>query len=317
MTNDQLRIFLKVSELESFTQAGEALFLTQPAVSLQIKTLEQGLGVRLFERKGRQVLLTEAGKVLLPYARRIMDEMADARAEVGQFSEESQGSLRIGASTTIGVALLPAILAGFVRSFPAIRTHLSILNTHQIIFDLKTSEIDVGFIEGELSRTESQGINRSFLAQDRLVFVDSRDAPHVKGEETSLEEIRKLPLIVREPGSGTRQVLENAMLDRGVLLDQFSVFLTVGHTGVIKKLVGMGSGVAFMSVLSLELSDFESLRVVSVSDFHPFRDLWIVTPKRGLTAPARLFLDRVRDDLSSPRPEAVPDPPRPESGGGD
>ncbi|MHB1285072.1 MAG: LysR substrate-binding domain-containing protein [Leptospirales bacterium] len=303
MTNDQLRIFLKVAELESFTQAGEALFLTQPAVSLQIKTLEQGLEVRLFERKGRQVLLTEAGKTLLPHARRIMDEMADARAEVGRFSEGSQGSLRIGASTTIGVWLLPPILAGFVRSFPSIRTSLSILNTHQIIFDLKTSEIDVGFIEGELTRTESQGVNRSFLAQDRLVFVDSRDAPHVKGEETSLEEIRRLPLIVRESGSGTRQILENALLEEGLSLDQFSIALTVGHTGVIKKLVEMGSGVAFVSVLSLDPLDFQSLRVVPVSDFHLARDLWIVTPKRRMTATARLFLDRVKDDLSRPRPE--------------
>ncbi|MHB8421242.1 MAG: LysR substrate-binding domain-containing protein [Leptospirales bacterium] len=301
MTNDQLRIFLKVSELESFTQAGETLFLTQPAVSLQIKTLEQGLGVRLFERKGRQVILTEAGKALLPYARRIMDEMADAKSAVGQFSEESQGNLRIGASTTIGVALLPVILAGFVRSFPSIRTHLSILNTHQIIFDLKTSEIDVGFIEGELSRTESQGVNRSFLAQDRLVLVDSIQNPHIKGEVTALSAIRTMPLIVRESGSGTRQVLENALFDQGIPLDQFSVFLTVGHTGVIKKMVGMGSGVAFMSILSLEPSDLESLRIVPVSDFHPFRDLWIVTPKRRLTSPARLFLDRVKDELGHSR----------------
>ncbi len=303
MTNDQLRIFLKVAELESFTQAGEALFLTQPAVSLQVKTLEQGLEVRLFERKGRQVLLTEAGKALLPHARRIMEEMADARAEVGRFSEGSQGSLRIGASTTIGAWLLPPILAGFVRSFPSIRTSLSILNTHQIIFDLKTSEIDVGFIEGELTRTDSQGVNRSFLSQDRLVFVDSSGAPHVKGVETSLEEIRRLPLIVRESGSGTRQILENALLEKGLSLDQFSIVLTVGHTGVIKKLVEMGSGVAFVSILSLEPSDFQFLKIVPVSDLHLSRDLWIVTPKRRMTETARLFLDRVKDDLFRPRPE--------------
>ncbi len=298
MTHDQLRIFLKVAELGSFTQAGETLFLTQPAISLQVKTLEQHLGVPLFERKGRQVLLTEAGVRLLPHARRIMEEIADARARVAELSSGAVGNLRIGSSTTIGTALLPSILYDFVRSHPQIRTSLSILNTHRIVFDLKTSEIDIGFIEGDLTRTEAQGVRRSFLAQDRLVLVDSRTNPFVVGDETSLEEIRRLPLILREPGSGTRQVLEDALLDRGFPMDLFTVSLTVGHTGVIKKMVGKGAGVAFMSVLAVGKADQEQLRIVRVRDFSPVRDLWIVTPGRRVSSPTRLFLDCVHEAMN-------------------
>lgn len=295
MTHDQIRIFLKVAELGSFTQAGESLFLTQPAISLQVKTLEQDLGVSLFERKGRQVLLTEAGVRLVPHARRIMEEIADARARVAELSSGPLGNLRIGSSTTIGTAILPPILFRFTRQYPQIRTSLSILNTHRIVFDLKTSEIDIGFIEGDLTRTESQGVSRSFLAQDRLVLVDSRKTPLIRKEETSLEEIRHFPLILREPGSGTRQVLEDALLDQGLPLDLFTISLTVGHTGVIKELVGMGAGIAFMSVLAINHPDREKIRIVRVRDFAPVRDLWIVTPERRMSSGARLFLDCVRD----------------------
>ncbi|MCL4461843.1 MAG: LysR substrate-binding domain-containing protein [Nitrospirae bacterium] len=298
MTHDQLRIFLKVAELGSFTQAGETLFLTQPAISLQVKTLEQHLGVPLFERKGRQVLLTEAGVRLLPHARRIMDEIADARARVAELSSGTLGNLRIGSSTTIGTAVLPSILYDFSRKNPQIRTSLSILNTHRIVFDLKTSEIDIGFIEGDLTRTESQGVRRTFLAQDRLVLVDSRNNPFIVGEETSLEEIRRLPLILREPGSGTRQVLEDALLDRELPLDLFTVSLTVGHTGVIKKMVAKGAGIAFMSVLAVEKTDRDQLRIVRVRDFSPIRDLWIVTPGRRMSSAARLFLDGVQESMN-------------------
>ena len=297
MTHDQLRIFLKVAELGSFTQAGETLFLTQPAISLQVKTLEQHLGVPLFERKGRQVLLTEAGVRLLPHARRIMEEIADARARVAELSSGALGNLRIGSSTTIGTAILPSILYEFSRKNPQIRTSLSILNSHRIVFDLKTSEIDIGFIEGDLTRTEAQGVRRSFLAQDRLVLVDSRDKPYVAGDETSLEEIRRLPLILREAGSGTRQILEDSLLDRGYPIDLFTVSLTVGQTGVIKKMVGKGAGIAFMSVLAIEKGDQDLLRTVRVRDFSPIRDLWIVTPGRRVSSATRLFLDCVHESL--------------------
>ncbi len=297
MTNDQLRIFLKVAEQESFTLASEILFLTQPAVSLQIKTLENDLGVKLFDRSGRRVNLTEAGRTLLPYARRIMEEMSHARSEITRFTRDSQGTLRIGASNTIGVALLPKVLAGFRKDHPSITIQFSILNTHQILFDLKTSEIDIGFIEGEVARTYAQSVARSFLAQDRLVLIDNRKTPLVKGTRIALPNLLGFPLIVREQGSGTRQILENALLDHGVPLERFSVAMTVGHTGVIKKLVGMGTGVAFLSILALEPGDMPSLRVVSVDGFQAIRDLWILLPKRRISKTTALLCERVKEEV--------------------
>jgi DNA-binding transcriptional LysR family regulator len=297
MTNDQLRIFLKVAELESFTQASERLFLTQPAVSLQIKTLENDLGVKLFDRSGRGVTLTEAGRALLPYARRIMEEVAVARSEISQFTRASQGTLRIGASNTIGVALLPGVLSGFRKDHPSITIQLSILNTHQIVYDLKTSEIDIGFVEGEIARTDAQSVVRSFLAQDRLVLIDSREAPLVQGGHTTLFDLLRLPLVVREPGSGTRQILETALLDHGIPLDRFSIAMTVAHTGVIKKLVGLGTGVAFLSILAVEPEDMKSLRIVPVDGFQAIRDLWTLLPKRRISKPTALLGERVKEEV--------------------
>ncbi len=202
MTNDQLRIFLKVAEHQSFTQAGEVLFLTQPAISLQIKTLEKDLGVSLFERTGKKVLLTAAGRRLLPLAISITRQMDEAREAVAPCAEGPQGHLRLGASMTIGTYLLPPVLAAFHRAHPRITGSLAVRNTHQILHDLKTSEIDLGLIEGEPTKTQGLSLERSFLQHDRLVLIDSVSSPKILGTDpVPLSDLGQFPAIGREPGS--------------------------------------------------------------------------------------------------------------------
>ena len=294
MTNDQLKVFLKVAEYQSFTQAGEALFLTQPAVSLQVKSLERDLKVALFERTGKKILLTEAGRKLLPYARSITHQMEEAREEVRPLEDTPQGHLRVGASMTIGTYHLPPLLAHFLREQPRITASLAVANTHRILHDLKASEIDLGLIEGEPTRTQGISLDRKFLDHDRLVLIDSVRAPLISGSgPVSLDRLRKIPFIGREPGSGTRQVIERELLEKDLSPDSFETVMTVDNPEAIKELVALGVGVAFISSLCLRPHESGQVRTVEVKGFSPIRNLWIFVPRKKLSSPANLFLQRL------------------------
>jgi DNA-binding transcriptional LysR family regulator len=300
MTNDQLKVFLKVAEYQSFTQAGEALFLTQPAVSLQVKSLERDLKVALFERTGKKILLTEAGRKLLPYARSITHQMEEAREEVRPLEDTPQGHLRVGASMTIGTYHLPPLLAHFLREQPRITASLAVANTHRILHDLKASEIDLGLIEGEPTRTQGISLDRKFLDHDRLVLIDSVRAPLISGSgPVSLDRLRKIPFIGREPGSGTRQVIERELLEKDLSPDSFETVVTVDNPEAIKELVALGVGVAFISSLCLRPHESGQVRTVEVKGFSPIRNLWIFVPRKKLSSPANLFLQRL---LKAPLP---------------
>jgi DNA-binding transcriptional LysR family regulator len=300
MTNDQLKVFLKVAEYQSFTQAGEALFLTQPAVSLQVKSLERDLKVALFERTGKKILLTEAGRKLLPYARSITHQMEEAREEVRPLEDTPQGHLRVGASMTIGTYHLPPLLAHFLREQPRITASLAVANTHRILHDLKASEIDLGLIEGEPTRTQGISLDRKFLDHDRLVLIDSVRSPLISGSgPVSLDRLRKIPFIGREPGSGTRQVIERELLEKDLSPDSFETVMTVDNPEAIKELVALGVGVAFISSLCLRPHESGQVRTVEVKGFSPIRNLWIFVPRKKLSSPANLFLQRL---LKAPLP---------------
>lgn len=300
MTNDQLKVFLKVAEYQSFTQAGEALFLTQPAVSLQVKSLERDLKVALFERTGKKILLTEAGRKLLPYAQSITYQMEEAREEVRPLEDAPQGHLRVGASMTIGTYHLPPLLAHFLREQPRITASLAVANTHRILHDLKASEIDLGLIEGEPTRTQGISLDRKFLDHDRLVLIDSVRSPLISGSgPVSLDRLRKIPFIGREPGSGTRQVIERELLEKDLSPDSFETVMTVDNPEAIKELVALGVGVAFISSLCLRPHESGQVRTVEVKGFSPIRNLWIFVPRKKLSSPANLFLQRL---LKAPLP---------------
>ncbi len=291
MTNDQLKVFLKVAEYQSFTQAGEALFLTQPAVSLQVKSLEKDLKVALFERTGKKILLTEAGRKLLPLARSIIHQMEEAREAVRPLEAAPQGHLRLGASMTIGTYQLPPILARFLREQPRITASLAVANTHTILHDIKSSEIDLGLIEGEPTRTQGLSLDRKFLDHDRLVLIDSVRSPLLpEGGPVSLDRLRKVPFIGREPGSGTRQIIERELLEKDLSPDAFETVMTVDNPEAIKELVALGVGVAFISSLCLRPHESGQVRIIDVEGFSPVRNLWIFVPRKKLSPAADLFL---------------------------
>ena len=268
MNFNHLAIFLAVAETGNLTRAAQRLHISQPAVSKQLRELEKSLGMALFHRLSKGVRLTEGGEILLDYARQIFALESEATRALNELRQLARGHLSIGASTTIGVYLLPEICAQFRAAFPGIEVNLEIANTQEIQKRLLNNELDLGLSEGFSAAPE---ISAEVLGEDEIIVIA---APHHKllGCKTlSLKQLFSETILWRESGSGTRAVVENALRDKG-----FSVpaRVSLGSTEAIKRAVMAGDGIAFVSRLTVE-SELQNgaLKQLKIADFALHRPL--------------------------------------------
>jgi DNA-binding transcriptional LysR family regulator len=244
LENFRLVVFRAVAEQLSFRKAAEELYLTQPAVSLQIKALEEDVGVQLFDRRGAHVTLTAAGQVLLSYCEQVKTLLAQTEHELAALSGEHAGQLALGASTTIAQYVLPRLLGEFRREHPRVHPTLISGNTEHIVEAVEKQKIALGFIEGPARSREVK--TKSFL-EDELVLIAS--TAHEWAERTSVccSEIASMPLLMRERGSGTRDVIEMALGRQGVKRASLQIVMELDSTEAIKSAVEAGLGIGFVS----------------------------------------------------------------------
>lgn len=263
-----LRVFTTVADSRSFSRAAEQLFISQPAVSSAVRELEQQVGLALIDRSARPVALTEAGAVLLEHARQIFADERAAERALDQMRDLSAGSLAVGASSTIGIYLLPPAIARFHRRHPRIRLFLDIGNTHQVLEHLRSASLDVAFVEGPVEGDDLEVVPWRL---DELVVIAPPDHALADGAPVTLERLLDEPFVLREPGSGTREVIELALRARGAAL---TVPLELGSTEAIKRAVIAGMGLAIVSVatVSTELAA-GLLRLVRVPELPLGRQL--------------------------------------------
>jgi len=262
MINFRLKVFRTVATHLNFRRAAEELLLTQPAVTLQIKTLEQQVGVQIFDRSGSRISLTPAGAVLLEYARKI-DALETAAFEaLSPFAGEPRGELRIGASLTIAQYILPHILGEFQRRHPHIRPHVMTCNTEQVLEALVARDVAIGFIEGPTLRRD---VKTEVFLEDELVLMVP--AAHEWSERSFVEptELTHERLLMRERGSGTRRVVELALQKQGIKTRQLQPAMEFDSTEGIITAVEAGLGIGFASLWSIgkELQ-IGTLRVVPI-----------------------------------------------------
>lgn len=293
MNFNHLLIFHKVAEKRHFTRAAEELFISQPAVSKQIAELERQLGQPLFVQVGRKIHLTEAGQILYDYATRIFALSAEAEAILDELHDLKRGRLAVGASTTIGIYLLPELLGEYRSQYPQIELFLAIANAEEIQERLLAHSIEVGLVEGAVTHAE---LASQEWRQDELVLITSVQRPTIVGEGQSIRSLltKNVPFILREPGSGTRTVLEDAIAAQG--LPAIHPFLELGSTEAIKKAVIAGLGVSFVSehTIGLELAA-GLIKCVPIPDFKLTRPLYLVYPKqKRLSKAAQAFLELVK-----------------------
>jgi LysR family transcriptional regulator, transcriptional activator of the cysJI operon len=314
LENFRLKVFRTVAEHLSFRKAAEHLFLTQPAVTLQIKALEDDLGVRLFDRTANRVSLTRQGSLLLRYARKIAALAAEAEQELAERDGQYSGDLSIGVSTTIAQYVLPRLIGAFVGEHPRVQLALHSGNTSEIVQLILDGKASIGLIEGP---ARHRGVHTEPFMKDELVLITSPDAGF---DRLTPQQLVSATLLMREQGSGSRQVVESALEKAGVKLKSFKSVIDLDSTEAIKSTVEAGLGIGFVSrwaiVKELELRVLKVTEVTGLNIARHFSLVFRTGPEpQGPAGAFRTFaVDRAEILSGTPRKAGrsriSPDKPR-------
>ena len=263
MLDFRLQVFYTVAKRLNFTKASAELYISQPAVTRHIKELEAEYKVTLFERSGnKQILLTPAGEMLLQYAERLQEVYRELEYDMNLLVKQHSGVLRIGASTTVAQYIIPPILAQFHKKFKDIKVLLITGNTEEIELALLNKQIEFGIIEG-ISRNPQ--IRYEEYLNDELVLVSAINNHAIKKDVIKPEELPNYPLLLREPGSGTLDVIAHALKPHHLKLADLQIEMQLGGTESIKSYLLHSNCLAFLSVHSIlnELKNNEC-RIIDV-----------------------------------------------------
>ena len=248
MENFRLKVFRTVAEKLNFREAAEALLLTQPAVTLQIKALEEELSIRLFDRTGNRIVLTEAGRRLLKHANKLAALAQEAERDIAALRGVEFGELHIGASTTIAQYFLPRLIGEFGKLNPRVSVSVVSGNTQEIVDALLKGTIAVGLVEGPVLR---RGIRVEPFLDDEIVMILPAQHEWV-GQTIPKERLETERLIVRERGSGSRRVVENALQRAKIPLKKLHIAMELDSTEAIKEAIEAGLGVGFVSARAIQ-----------------------------------------------------------------
>ena len=262
MDEFRLRVFVTAARTLSFSKCAAALNITQPAVSRHIGELEARYGMPLFTRGTSGVALTKAGGLLLSHAESLLSAYQKMDYDMELLSQTSQGRLSIGASTTIAMYLLPPVLASFMELSGGVEVSMLSGNSENVEQWLRDGTVDIGFVENASRRP---WLHYEPLMADELVLVAGTQGRYGTLESVTPEELRGLPLVLREKGSGTREIIERALSRRGICVEDLNVVIELSSTEAIKSFVRSSDTLAIVSVIALhrELAD-GSLSIVDI-----------------------------------------------------
>ena len=293
---DLLRLFGQVVEEQSFTVVARKLGISQPAVSNQMRALEEKLGVKLLYRKGKSFALTPEGETVYRHALLLNDEWTELMREIGGSERVMNGKVHIGASHIPGEYLLPNYIASFRKLYPDIKFKLSIGDSLEMAEKVLANEVDFAVI-GAVFDTEK--LTSEFWLQDELGFVVSSDYICSQKKIVDINTLKENPMIVREIGSGHRRALEEALVKRGLDLNDFNIALEVGSTEAVKNSVRAGIGYSFLSKHALEAGNTQGLVWTNVEDFCIQRGFYLLTRRnKTLTAIADEYYRYLADQKS-------------------
>ncbi len=296
MNERKLVIFREVALHLNMTEVANKLYMSQPAVSQTIQELEAEVGVKLFDRIGRRLHLTLAGEIFLTYVRKTLNTYAEGLRAISEINQAKTGRLRIGASTTIGIYVLPEIIGRFLKVYPAVDVAIDIENTKYIVERILYNTIDFAFVEGSL---DSEEVIVDDFCQDELVLITHPDHPRARYALMDLKELQREKLIVRERGSGTREVFEKVLQTENV---DCKIAFELGNTEAIKKAVEAGLGVACISERCVTReAELGKLAVLRFKGLSLRRSLNLIYHRDKYLSPLfRAFIDFARREVSCP-----------------
>lgn len=249
MSDRRLQVFHTVAGVLNFTRAAELLHMTQPAVTHQIRQLEQDFNTRLFDRSNNKISLTEAGEQVLVYADRIINVYEEMHQSVKMLTGDKTGLITLGASTTIAEYMLPGLLGGFQKKFPEVQIRLRVANTDAIVALVGDNSIDFGVVEGEVN---NQSLVVDHCQWDEMLALMSVDHPLASEKTVTPQQLLEYPFVFREDGSGTRSVIANFLENAGLSEDQLIRTFELGSTEAIKGAVQAGMGISIVSATTID-----------------------------------------------------------------
>ncbi|NRT14720.1 DNA-binding transcriptional LysR family regulator [Flavobacterium sp. 28A] len=287
----RLKVFLTVANRLSFTKAATELYITQPAVSKHIQELEEEYKIKLFDRNGSKISLTQAGLLLLSHAKNVFEIYREIDFDMSTLIQEQRGLLRIGASTTISQYIIPPVLARFHQKLQDVKVTLRNGNTEQIEKALLDKEIEIGIVEGQ---SKNQAIKYIPFLKDELVLVCKRD--HVLGLKSQItkDDLLAMHFLMREQGSGTLEVIEYALKPFAITVEQLIVEMQLGSTESIKSYLMNSNCVAFVSIHAIEkeLKNNE-LMILDVKNLMIERNFYIINLQGKPAALPELFIKNI------------------------
>lgn len=308
MTLEQLRIFVAVAEREHVTQAAYDLNLTQSAVSAAVTALEERHQTQLFDRIGRRIALTQAGRLFLTEARAVLARAAAAETMLADLTGLKRGSLTLAASQTVGNYWLPPLMARFRQMYPGIALNLTIGNTETVAAMVRESLVDVGFVEGDI---DEPLLAVTPVAEDELVLVVSAAQMSPK-QAAALRpaDLATMPWVFRERGSGTRALFEQALKKHGIAASDLNVVLELPSNEAVRRAVEAGAGATVLSRLAVETGLASGALALLKFAVPPRRFLALRHRERAPTQAERALFDlagTVTPPLSAPKkPRRIP-----------
>jgi DNA-binding transcriptional LysR family regulator len=244
MEDHRLKSYCLVVETKSFSRAAQAKHMTQSAMSRLVKSLEEELGVTLLLRKGRTVAPTPEGRLFYEHARKILEDYAKLEQDISAATRQAKGALRLGASRTPAVHLLPQVIYDFSKAHPAVRIDLSVDKTAKVLQDLRDGKIDIGIVEGNVGDST---FFAEVIAEDEIVLIAPENHPLTRKKTAIPQDLVAEPFLLPDQGSGTRELVDAYLREAGIDAKKIKVRMTIGSPELIIQMVRAGLGLAFAS----------------------------------------------------------------------
>lgn len=270
----RLKVFRTVAQRLSFTRAAHELFISQPAVTKHINELEKNTGKPLFNRHGNNISLTKEGELLLKYTNNILNLYQNLEEELNKLQETISGEVHIGASTTIAQYILPKILAKFKAAYPEMKVSLINDNTLNIETLVSEKKIDIGIIEGSAANPL---LHYDPFFEDEIVLTTRADNNKIKEAEIKAEKVKTIPLVMREAGSGTLEVIEKALAKKDIYRNDLQIELALGSSESLKNYLLHSNAFAFLSIHAItEEMNQNKLKIIELKDMNIIRQFQFV-----------------------------------------
>jgi DNA-binding transcriptional LysR family regulator len=279
-TLQQLRIFKAIASERSFTNAAEILFVSQPSLSKQIKTLENHLGILLLHRTGTKIVLTEAGIIFLQYSERILALCEESCRALNDLKDGERGNLKVGASQTIGAYLMPRVLTLFAQSYPQINLHIDIDSTRIIAKKVADRRLDIAVVGGDIPVSLKKNLEIEDFVQDELILIISKSHPFAKKKkkQISKEDLYHLNFITLNSNSTIHKFINNTLIQNNIQTKQFNVIMELNSMEAIKTAVSLGLGAAFVSSSAIEKElELKTVEIIPIENITITRTLSIIT----------------------------------------